>query len=61
MRFPFSKDGKLEYVPLGIWEKEIKTRDDAKWVGRHPNSLKLQSVLIKEFSQTFDYALQRHN
>ena len=42
MRFPLPKDGKLEYVPLGTWEKEIKTRDDARWVGRHLNSLKLQ-------------------
>ena len=31
---------------------------DAKWVGRHPNSLKLQSVPIEEFSQTFDYGLK---
>ena len=31
---------------------------DAKWVGRHPNSLKLQRVPIEEFSQTFDYGLK---
>ena len=31
---------------------------DAKWVGWHPNSLKLQSVPIEEFSQTFDYGLK---
>ena len=28
---------------------------EAKWVGKHPNSLKLQRVPIEEFSQTFDY------
>ena len=31
---------------------------DAKWVGRHPNSLKLQSVPIEECSQTLDYGLK---
>ena len=31
---------------------------EAKWVGRHPNSVKLQSFPIEEFSQTFDYALE---
>ena len=27
-------------------------------VGKHPNSLKLQRVLIEKFSQTFDYGLK---
>ena len=31
---------------------------EAKWVGKHPNSLKLQKVPIEEFSQTFDYGLK---
>jgi len=31
---------------------------EAKWVGKHPNSLKLQRVQIEEFSQTFDYGLK---
>ena len=31
---------------------------EAKWVGKHPNSLKLQRVPIEEFSQTFDYGLK---
>ena len=36
---------------------ELCTRE-AKWVGKHPNSLKLQRVPIEEFSQTFDYGLK---
>ena len=31
---------------------------EAKWAGKHANSLKLQSVPIEEFSQTFDYGLK---
>ena len=31
---------------------------EAKWIGKHPNSLKLQRVPIEEFSQTFDYGLK---
>ena len=31
---------------------------EAKWVGKHPNSLKRQRVSIEEFSQTFDYGLK---
>ena len=31
---------------------------EAKWVGKHPNSLKLQRVPIEELSQTFDYGLK---
>jgi len=31
---------------------------EAKWVGQHPNSLKLQKVPIEEFEQTFDYGLK---
>ena len=34
---------------------------EAKWVGKHPNSLKLQRVPIEEFSQTFDYGLKDIN
>ena len=31
---------------------------EAKWVGKHTKSLKLQRVPIEEFSQTFDYGLK---
>ncbi len=31
---------------------------EAKWIEKHPNSLKLQRVPIEEFSQTFDYGLK---
>tara|TARA_Y100001968_G_scaffold161314_1_gene147555 strand:+ start:1971 stop:2171 length:201 start_codon:yes stop_codon:yes gene_type:complete len=31
---------------------------EAKWVGKHPNSLKLQRAPIEELSQTFDYGLK---
>ena len=31
---------------------------DAKWVGKHPNSLKPKRVPIGEVSQTFDYGLK---
>ena len=31
---------------------------EAKWIGKHPNSLKLQRVPIEEFSQNFDYGLK---
>ncbi len=31
---------------------------EAKWIGKHTNSLKLQRVPIEEFSQTFDYGLK---
>ncbi|MBW3042744.1 hypothetical protein [Prochlorococcus marinus] len=31
---------------------------EAKWIGKHPNSLKLQRVPIEEFEQTFDYGLK---
>ena len=31
---------------------------EAKWVGKHPNSLKLQRVPIEEIEQTFDYGLK---
>ena len=31
---------------------------EARWIGKHPNSLKLQKVQIKEFEQTFDYGLE---
>ena len=30
----------------------------AKWVGQHPNLLKLEKVPVEEFSQTFDYGLK---
>ena len=32
--------------------------NEAKWVGQHSNSLKLQKVPVEEFSQTFDYGLK---
>ena len=31
---------------------------EAKWVGEHPKSRKLQKVPLEEFSQTFDYGLK---
>ncbi len=31
---------------------------EARWIVKHPNSLKLQKVPIKEFEQTFDYELK---
>lgn len=31
---------------------------EAKWVGRHPDALKLQPVPPEEFEQTFDYGLK---
>ena len=54
-------------IPINI--KEVGMRElkllllelcirEAKWVGKHPNSLKLQRVPIEEFSQTFDYGLK---
>ena len=42
----------LKLLLLGLCIRE------AKWVGKHPNSLKLQRVPIEEFSQTFDYGLK---
>ena len=30
----------------------------ARWIGKHPNSLKLQKVPIEEFEPTFDYGLK---
>ena len=30
----------------------------ARWIGKHPNSLKLQKVPIEEFEQTFVYGLK---
>ena len=31
---------------------------EAKWVGKHANSLKPQRLPIEEFSKTFDYGLK---
>ena len=31
---------------------------EAKWIGKHPNSLKLQRVQIAELEQTFDYGFK---
>ena len=31
---------------------------EAKWIGKHPNSSKLQRIPIEEFWQTFDYGLK---
>ena len=31
---------------------------EARWIGKHPNSLKLQKVPIEEFEHTFDYGLK---
>ena len=31
---------------------------EARWIGKHPNSLKLQKVPIEEFEQTFEYGLK---
>ena len=54
-------------IPINI--KEVRMRAlkllllelcirEAKLVGKHPNSLKLQRVPIEEFSKTFDYGLK---
>ena len=29
MRFPFNKNGKMVYLPLGVWGKDIKSTEDA--------------------------------
>ncbi len=31
---------------------------EARWISKHPNSIKLQRVPIEEFEQTFDYGLK---
>ncbi len=31
---------------------------EARLIGKHPNSLKLQKVPIEEFEQTFEYGLK---
>ena len=31
---------------------------EARWIGKHPNSLKLQKFPIEEFEQTFYYGLK---
>ena len=31
---------------------------EARWIEKHPSSLKLQKVPIEEFEQTFDYGLK---
>ena len=31
---------------------------EARWLGKHPNSLKLRKVPIEELEQTFDYELK---
>ena len=31
---------------------------EARWIGKHPNSLKLQKVPIEELEQTFDCGLK---
>ena len=31
---------------------------EVRWIGKHPNSLKLLKVPIEEFEQTFDYGLK---
>ena len=31
---------------------------EAKWIGKNPNSLKLQKVPIEEFEQTFEHGLK---
>ena len=31
---------------------------EARWIGKHPNSLKLQKVPIEEFEKTCDYGLK---
>ena len=31
---------------------------EARWIGKHPNSLKLQKVPIEEFEQTFENGLK---
>ena len=29
MRYPFNKNGKMIYIPLGVWDKDIKSTEDA--------------------------------
>lgn len=73
MRFPFNKDGKLEYVPLGTWGKEIKTRDDviekslliknwSKINNRNPKEFneKLSNKKEKTLSEVFESFMEFH-
>ena len=57
----------LSGISINIQEVEIEALKplllracirEARWIGKHPNSLKLQRVPIEEFSQTFDYGLK---
>ena len=50
-----SKEVGMRALKLLLLELCIR---EAKWVGKHPNSLKLQRVPIEEFEQTFDYGLK---
>ena len=54
-------------IPINMREVEIEALKqlllelcirEARWIGKHPNSLKLQKVPIEEFEQTFDYGLK---
>lgn len=48
--------------PVGIEVMKMLLLDvcirEAKWVGKHPNALKVQQVPPEEFEQTFDYGLK---
>ena len=48
--------------PVGIETLKLLLLDacirEAKWVGKHPDALKLQPVPPEEFEQTFDYGLK---
>ena len=56
--------------PIGYFNKYPRGRNsgvkttstdgvrEAKWVGQHPSSLKLQKVSVEEFLQTFNYGLK---
>ena len=48
--------------PVGIEALKVLLLDacirEAKWVGRHPNALKVQEVPPEEFEQTFGYGLK---
>ena len=52
----------IDYDILSLLEDSVEDCSlnyrEARWIGKHPNSLKLQKVPIEEFEQTFDYGLK---
>tara|TARA_B100001250_G_scaffold227731_1_gene195461 strand:- start:153 stop:461 length:309 start_codon:yes stop_codon:yes gene_type:complete len=45
----------MRALKLHLLELSIR---EAKWVGKHPNSLKLHKVPVEEFSQAFGYGVK---